>query len=834
MGVDGLGSDLRHAVRLLRLNPGFASIALLSLALGIGANAAIFQLLDAVLLRMLPVQDPQTLIEVRVQSPKGGRSGSFINGHAQFTTNQWDALRERQQVFSSLFAWAPATFNLSPGGEVRNGTGLWVSGTYFAALGIQPALGRLISDSDDRRGCGVPGAVISYGFWQHEYHGDRSVIGRTITLDTKPVQIIGVTAAGFYGLMVGSSFDVALPLCGIAAVTGEGNPLERDYVWWLSAMGRLKTGVSQTQALAQLNALAPALFHDTLPTTFKGQRAEQYLSFRLKLLPAGTGVSNLREDYSSPLWLLLGIAGLVLLIACANLANLMLARATAREKEFAVRLAMGASRWVIARQLLAESLILAVLGAGLGLVVAQWLSRFLVSFLTTADNGLFIDLQPDWRLLAFATGVALLTCVLFGLAPAIHATRIAPQAAMKAGARGVAGVHERFGFRRALVAAQIAMSLVLLVGALLLTRTLRNVMTVQAGFRETGILVADLDFSNLHVPLANRLVYKQQLLDRVRALPGVESAAEAVIVPVGGNGINDDVWMSGTERTKSKTSLFNYISPDFFTTLGTPLLTGRDFNHNDTVAAPRVAIVNQEFARALIGGANPVGRNFRREATSLEPELDFQIVGMVENTKYISLRDDPQPIIYLPVTQQPQQGEDLQVVMHSNLPYSNLTASIRSLASDISPRVALTFQNFQTMLRDSLLQERLMATLSGFFGALAVVLATVGLYGVISYMVVRRTNEIGIRMALGANRSGILSMILREAGWVLGIGVGVGIVLSLAGARAAKSLLYGLTPYDPLTLVAAIALIAVIAIAASSLPAQRASKLNPMVALREE
>jgi predicted permease len=834
MGIDSLGSDLRHAVRVLRLNPGFASIALLSLALGIGANTAIFQLLDAVLLRMLPVQNPQTLLEVRVQPSKGGRSGNFINGHAQLTTKQWDALRERQQVFSSLFAWAPDTFNLSPGGEVRNGTGLWVSGNYFSALGIQPALGRLISDADDHRGCGVPGAVISYPFWQHEYKGDQSIVGRTITLNRKPVQIIGVSGAGFHGLVVGSSFDVALPICGMAAIGGEYNPLTQDYTWWLTAMGRLKTGVSESQALAQLNAMAPSLFHDTLPTSFKGQRAEQYLSFHLKLLPAGTGVSNLREDYSSPLWLLLGIAGLVLLIACANLANLMLARATAREKEFAVRLAMGASRAVIARQLLVESLILAVLGAGLGLVVAQWLSRFLVSFLTTADNGLFLNLQPDWRLLAFAAGVALLTCVLFGLAPAIRAMRIAPQAAMKAGARGVAGVHERFGFRRGLVAAQIAMSLALLVGALLLARTLRNVMTVQAGFRETGILVADLDFSNLHLPEANRLVYKQQLLDRVRALPGVDSAAQAAVVPVGGSSINDEVWMSGTERTKSKTSLFNYIGPDFFTTLGTPLIVGRDFNNNDTAAAPKVAIVNQEFARALIGGANPIGRSFRREATSLEPELDFQIVGMVENTKYISLRDDPQPIIYLPVAQQPRQGEDLQVVVHSNLPYSNLTASVRSLALDVDPGIAITFQNFQTMLRDSLLQERLMATLSGFFGALAIVLATVGLYGVISYMVIRRTNEIGIRMALGANRAGILSMILREAAWLLGIGVGAGIVLSLAGARAAKSLLYGLTPYDPFTLAEGIALIVLIAIAASSLPAQRASKLNPMVALREE
>lgn len=292
--------------------------------------------------------------------------------------------------------------------------------------------------------------------------------------------------------------------------------------------------------------------------------------------------------------------------------------------------------------------------------------------------------------------------------------------------------------------------------------------------------------------------------------------------------------MSGTERTKSKSVLFNYVSPDFFNTLGTPVLTGRDFNRNDTAGAPKAAIVNQEFARTLIGGANPVGHSFRREATSLEPELDFQIVGMVADTKYISLRDDIRSIIYLPVAQQPRQGEDLQVVVHSNLAYSYLTASIRSLASDVNPRLSLTFQNFQTVLRDSLLQERLMATLSAFFGALAVVLATVGLYGVISYMVVRRTNEIGIRMALGANRPGILSMILQEAVWLLGLGLGAGILLSLAGARAAKSLLYGLTPYDPLTLAAAVALIAGIAIAASCLPAQRASKLNPMVALREE
>lgn len=834
MKLDTVWSDFRHGLRLLRLNPGFTSVALLSLALGIGANTAIFQLLDAVVMRMLPVNKPQELMEVRVQSKKGGRSGSFINGYSQLTTQQWEALRARQNVFSGMFAWGPDDFNLSPGGEVRNVSGLWVSGEFFDVLGVGPALGRVFTPADDRRGCGLPGAVISHSFWQHEYRGDPSVIGREISVNGKPLAIVGVSASGFSGIAVGRSFDVALPICGQAAVNGEGNPLDRDYVWWLTAMGRLKPGVSEAQALAQLNSFAPSLFQDTLPKSFKGDRAQQYLDFRLKTLPAGTGVSNVRSYYSSPLCLLLGIAGLVLLIACGNLANLMLARATAREKEIAVRLAVGASRGRIIRQLFAESLLLAVIGAGLGFALAQWLSRFLVSFLTTQGNSLFLDLHPDLRVLAFTTGVATLTCVLFGLAPALRATRISPQAAMKAGGRSTTAAHERFGMRRALVAAQVSMSLVLLFGAILFARTLRNLTTLEAGFRETGILVADLDFSDLNVPKTTRLAYKRQILDHVRSLPGVESAAEAGVVPISGNGINDGVWLSGTDKAKQKTSWFNYVSPDFFKTLGTSVLAGRDFNETDTPTSPKVAIVNEEFARQLTGGTNPIGKSFRREATSLEPELDFQIVGLVETTKYQNLRDDPTPIIYLPASQQPEQGTDIQMVIRSSGSFVDLSSHIRSLGTDLNPRMAITFQNFHTMIRDSLLQERLMATLSGFFGFLAALLATVGLYGVISYMVVRRTNEIGIRMALGADRSGVLLMILREAAGLLLAGVGVGLILSIAGAQTAKALLYGLKAYDPLTLLVAVVLLAAVGAIASALPAQRASRLEPMVALREE
>jgi predicted permease len=790
-------------------------------------------MLDAVLLRMLPVKNPQELVEVRVQS-KTGRSGSFINSYAELTTQQWDALRARQNVFSAIFAWAPDRINLSPGGEVRNVSGLWVSGNFFDVLGVRPALGRVFTPADDRRGCGLPGAVLSYPFWQHEYHEDPGVVGREISVNGKPLSIIGVSAPGFYGIAVGSSFDVALPICGISALNGEDNPLDRDYYWWLTAIGRLKSGVSEAQALSELNSFAPSLFADTLPKTFKGERAKEYQNFRFKLLPAGSGVSSLRNEYSSPLWLLLGISGLVLLIACGNLANLMLARASAREREIAVRLAVGASRTRIIRQLLAESLLLAVLGAGLGFALAQWLSRFLVGFLSTQGNALFLDLEPDWRVLGFTTAVATLTCILFGLAPAIRATRVSPQAAMKAGGRGATGAHERFGMRRALVAAQVSMSLVLLFGAMLFTRTLRNLTTVQAGFRESGILVADLDFTDLKVPEATRLDYKRQILDRVRSLPAVESAAEAIIVPISGNGMQDRVWLSKSEISTRKVSWFNYVSADFFKTLGTPLIAGRDFTDGETPTSPKVAIVNQEFARQLTGGENPVGKSFRREPTSLEPELDFQIVGVVATTKYQDLRDNPAPIIYMPAAQEPLQGTDIQMVIHSTGSLLDLTSQIRSLGMDLNPRLTINFQNFHTMIRDSLLQERLMATLSGFFGFLAALLATVGLYGVISYMVVRRTNEIGIRMALGADRSGVLLMILREAGGLLLAGVGVGVILSIAGAQTAKALLYGLKAYDPLTLLLAVVLLATVGALASALPAQRASRLEPMVALREE
>ncbi|HWC19735.1 MAG TPA: ABC transporter permease, partial [Terriglobales bacterium] len=665
------------------------------------------------------------------------------------------------------------------------------------------------------------------------------VIGRKLNLDSHPVEIVGVAPASFYGLVVGRRFDVAVPICGQGAINGSAidgdrSVLDVPYVWWLTVMGRLQPGWTVEKAAAQLNSVASSLFHDTLPAGWAGDRARQYLDFRFKILSAGNGVSSLREAYSAPLWLLLGIAGLVLLIACANLANLMLARASAREREIAVRLAVGASRARIIRQLLTESALIAVFGSILGFGLAQWVSRSLVFLISGEQNHLILDLKPDWPVLAFTAAVAISTCILFGLAPAFRATRVSPQTAMKAGSRAMTGSHESFGLRHGLVVSQVAMSLALLFGALLFTRTFRNLLVIDAGFQQTGILVTQLDFSQLNVPMENRAQYRRQIVERIRSLPGVDAATEVAVMPISGNGIGNDVWVHGTAESKKKECRFNFVGPGYFRTLGTSLLAGRDFSDSDTASSPKVAIVNEAFAKQFELPPNPVGTTFRREATSREPETDFQIVGLVQDTKYFDLREDFHAIAYAPFEQGNLRSADTQIAVRSTAAFGDLTAAIKRAMAEISPSVVISFRNFHSMVGESLLQERLMATLSTFFGLLAGILATVGLYGVISYLVVRRTSEIGIRIALGADRAGILAMILREAGTLVGIGIAAGVALSLIGARTAKTLLYGMKSYDPATMAVAIALLGIVSIAASALPARRASNLDPMVALREE
>ena len=830
---DEMFQDLRYGVRMLRKNPVFTLVAVMSLALGIGANTAIFQLLDAVRLRTLPVKAPQELAEVRIADMQGAR-GNFSSWHPMVTNPIWEQIRDRQEAFSSLFAWGTDGFNLAQGGEVRSAQALWVSGGFFETLGVKPALGRVFSAADDQRGCSSPGVVISHAFWQREYGGDRNVVGRTLTLGDSPCEIIGVTPANFFGLEVGRSFDVAIPICGEAVLRGKNNRLDSGTDWWLSVTGRLKPGVSIEQATAQLQAISPSLFETTLPANYPPVSVDKYRAFKLTAVPAGTGLSQLRENYERSLWLLLAIAGLVLLIACANLANLLLARASAREREIAVRQALGASRGRLVRQLLVESLLLAIVGAGLGALLAQGLSRLMVSFISTDGDAVFLELSPDWRVLGFAVGLAMLTCVLFGLAPAMRATSVELGAVMKAGGRGLTASRERFSLRRALVVMQVALSLVLVAGSLLFSRSLGNLLTVDAGFRQDGILIANVGFRRLSLPPERRLAFKDELLDRMRSIPGVEAAVETNIVPLSGSGWGNSIWPDGSDGSERKDSAFSRVSPKYFKALSTPVLVGREFDERDTADAPKVAIVNEFFARQLLNTANPVGQRFWREKTPGGPETLYEIVGMVGNTKYDDLREEFGPIAFLPIAQDTSPATGSQLLIRSNLPRAEIVASVKRVLGEINPSIAVSFKGFKSMIDESVLRERLMATLSGFFGLLALVLACIGLYGILSYGVASRTNEIGIRMALGARVRDVLWLILREAVWLVLIGVAVGLPMIIATTRLVSTLLYGLKANDPASLGLAALILFVVAMGAGYIPARRATRVDPMVALRYE
>ena len=826
---DEMFQDLRFGIRMLLKNKGFTAVAVLSLGLGIGANTAIFQLLDAVRLRTLPVKAPQELAEVRLTDMEGARGG--FAREPSVTNPIWEQIRDRQEAFSGIFAWGTDTVNLAPGGEVRSARMIYVSGDLFNTLGVQPLLGRLFTTTDDQRGCGGSGLIISHEFWQREYGGDANVIGRELTVADHPFEIIGVTPSNFFGMEVGRSFDLALPICAVSVVRGNDNFLSGT-MWWLTVTGRLKPGWSLEQATAHTQTISPGLFEAALPANYPPVSVKPYLESRLIALPAGSGVSELREKYEQSLWLLLAIAGLVLLIACANLANLLLARASAREREIAVRQALGASRGRLIRQLLVESLLLAAVGAALGGALAQALSRVLVAFLSTSADPVFLDMSPDWRVLGFAVSLAILTCLLFGLAPAMRVTRTEPGAVMKAGGRGMTASRERFSLRRALVVGQVALSLVLVAGALLFSRSLSNLLTVDTGFRPEGVLIARVLFQRLGLPPDRNPAFKDELLGRIRAIPGVESAAVTHEIPLNGWG-GATVWMDGADGQRKNTRL-SRVGPDYFKTLEIPLKAGRDFDARDSLDSPEVAIVNEAFARRFLDGASPVGHRFWVEASPGEPDTPYEIVGLVRDTKYGELREEFVPIAYYAAAQNRGAGPGAQVMIRSRLPQAEMVAAVKRLLNEINPAITVSFREFKPMVEATILRERLMATLSGFFGLLALLLACIGLYGILSYGVASRTNELGIRMALGAQRRDVFWLIQREALLLIIAGVAVGLPMIFALTRLAAALLFGLTPTDPVSLLLASLLMLAVAMVAGYLPSSRATRVDPMVALRYE
>jgi putative ABC transport system permease protein len=828
--LDHLAQDVRYAIRTFRRNRAFAAVAILSLTLGIGANTALFEVVDAVRLRPLPIADPDNLLEVRLASMDGAR-GSFQTWHESVTQPIWRELQTRQQAFN-LFAWSRASFNLADGGEVRSAGGLWVSGEFFNVLGLRPAQGRLLSPEDDRPGC-APRAVLGYGFWQRAYGGDASIVGRAINLRNRPVEVVGIVPPDFHGLEVGRSFDVALPLCAEAVLSLDGKGRsEAGTNWWLITFGRLKPGWTLDRATAHLDAIAPEIFRTSLPAGYPAISVNKYLAMKFIAKPGGQGLSQLREAYETPLWLLLGIAALVLVIACANLANLLLARATAREREISVRLGLGASRGRVIRQLLTESFLLVTIGTICAVLLAGAMGRWLVTALETSDSPITLPLIVDWRVLGFAVLLAVATCLLFGLAPAMRATRVSASSVLRVTTRGASAGRESVAFRRGLVVVQIALSVALLFGSLLFARTLRNVLSVDPGFRAEGLLVAEIDSARIRLDKDRLIAHQEMIAERVRGIPGVQGAAGIAIVPISGSSGGNDVWPEANSNAKFNTFV-NFVDSGYFDMLGIRRIAGRDFDTRDRLDSVPVVIVNEAFAEHLGGPVAAVGQRITREQTPRNPAKTYEIVGVVRNSTYRELKEDPYPTMYYAGSQQ-QPSSDARLMVRSSLPPTATTSAITAALANIDPRITVNYTIVPTMIRDTVVQERVLAALSAGFGALAAVLTMVGLYGLVAYSVTRRSTEIGVRMALGARAGDILRLILRETALLLAIGAGVGVGLAIAGGQTASSLLFRVRPYDPITLLASIALLAAVAFGASYLPARRATRIEPVVALRAE
>jgi predicted permease len=815
--LEDLWMDLRYAFRTLRRSPVFLAVAVLSLALGIGANSAIFSLIDAVMLRTMPVQEPERLVQFEMI--RNGNQGVMASYQL------FEYFRQHSRSFSDIFVEHNAARPeiAFQGVEERVNAEL-VSGSYYSVLGLEPAAGRLISPSDDRVPGASPVAVVSYHYWKRRFALDPSVIGKSFTLNRSVFTIIGVTPREFFGTIAGRDPDATFPLSMAREVTGD-DPWRHmtNYFGYnfLRLMSRLKPGVSVEQAQGEIRGLFESLLREEAGKTGDAQDKNDILHQEFRLLPAATGFNNLRLNFSEPLRVLMCIVALVLLLACANLSSLLLARAAGRQREISVRRAVGATSDRLARQFLTESLLLALLGGTVGLLLGRWLSSALVTMMA---NGVTLALPTgyDWRVLVFTGAASLLTSVFVGLAPSLHAA----QANINPGLKEVP-IGGRRHLGRALVVAQLAISLVLLVGASLFLGTLAGLHRMDAGFRRAGVLMFKVA-SKRKDPIGRAHMLQREVLERLNILPGVTSASAAVVLIINGDRMNGNVEVDGyTYRPdEDNRANFNYVAPRFFQTMGTPLLLGRDFNERDVSSSKKVAIVNEAFARYYFRYRSPLGQHVNRA----------EIVAVVKNAKYRDLREPFPKTVYFPLQQFDRSLSEYSYLVHVTTGNPmRLVPQVERSIREIDARLRVSdIQTFAGHIDRSILNERILATLGGCFGLLALLVACVGVFGVMAFQVTRRTNELGVRMALGANRRNIIWLVLREVALMLLVGSAIGCLAAMTLTRLATNMLFGLTATDPVSYVLATATLGVATLAAAYFPALRASRVHVMAALRHE
>ena len=833
-----LPGDLRYALRTFRKSPIFVAVAVLSLAFGIGANTAIFTLVDQLLLRLLPIKDPNQLVLLWGRGPHYGSN----NGRYKLSYPMYEDFHDHNQVFSGMFCRWETSMSIAAEGKTERVDGELVSGTYFPVLGVGPALGRVFNPDDDKTPGGAPYAVLSYRYWRSRFAGRPDVIGKKMLVNGYPVTVVGVSQAGFDGTDPGKSPQVRVPVMMKAQMDSVGSGFDYNFKSrrgrWVNVFDRLKPGTTLQQAKASLQPF----FHQMLEMEVQQKEfaraapevRQRFLTMWIDLLPASKGDSELRRQFSSALLVLTAIVGLVLLIACANVANLLIARATARQKEIAVRLALGASRSRICSQLLTESLLLAMAGGVAALALAVWIDQALLGFLPAHDSTMVVSAVPDWRILAFNFAVSLLTGIIFGLVPALQSTRPQLAGTLKDQVGSIAG-GTSVGLRKALVAAQVALSLLLLIAAGLFIRSLKNLKDLDPGFRTDNLLEFSINPTMQGYKPERSLDFYRQLQEQLNAVPGVESSAFAVIPILDGDEWDNSIAIEGFSHKPTETPdpHMQFISPDYFKTMQIPILAGRDFRMSDNRTAPKVCIVNEKFAKRYFKNGNAIGRHIGMGGNP-GTKLDIEIVGVARDTKYESMRDEIPIEVYEPY-HQVNFVIGMTAYIRTTRPPEQAFLSIRSVVNGLDPNMPVAFmKTLEKQQEESLITERLVASLSTGFGILATLLAAIGLYGVMAYMVAQRTREIGVRMALGAETADVVWLVMKEVLLLAGIGIAIGLPSAWALTQFAKSQLYGIQPNDALSIALATAGIALVAIISGYIPARRATLVDPMRALRWE
>jgi predicted permease len=830
-------TSLRITLRGLARTPGFTTIAILSLALGIGANTAIFSLLDQVLLRMLPVKNPRELVFLYHPGPVQGSYSSDEDGRPSFSYRMFRELQQQQTPFSGLAGARMVSASLSYRNSASRARTDAVSGNYFEVLGVRPAIGRVFTDDDDR----APGersvAVLSYAYWSSRFGADASVLNQTLILNGYPMTVVGVAQKGFAGEKPGSPPDVFVPVTMYKEITPGWNGFDNRKVYWLPLFARLKAGVTLEQAAVAINAAYRGQIEQDVQLLSRPTATllEQFRAKKIILKPGEYGRGGLRDQSRQPALLLMGMTVLVLLISCANVANLQLARAAARTREIAIRLAMGASRLQLIRQLLSEACVLALAGGALGLAAAYATMRAVIAFLPPASD--FADVlssRLDARALLFCLTVSILTGFVFGLFPALQSTRpdLAPTLKDQSGQSTASGSANFV--RKSLVTAQVAISLLLLISAGWFGRTLVNLRNIDLGMRVDHLLMLSIaPRLNRYTDQAAYQLY-DQLTQRLAAIPGVKLVSAGTNPPVSGNSDGTNLTVPGYIPPNDDAADANYdhVGADYFRTMGIPLIAGREFTQADNATAPKVAVVNETFVRHFLPEQNPLGHRFAIGGGRVTP--DIEIVGVIKDAKYAQMKEEPQRVFDLPHRQIKQQ-DGLYFYLRTAIEPEQITAQIRRELATLDPNLPIReMKTMQDQIDENLFAERIVSTLTAGFAALATMLAALGLYGVLAYNIARRTREIGIRMALGADAASVRALMIREVGWMVAIGTVAGLGAAMAAGKLVQSMLYGMQPWDPATFGAAAAILLFVALAAAYIPTRRATGVDPFVALRYE